>query len=75
MTSASEIVTDDYKTKYGFADSTGYLEHSHKGINEDVVKEISRLRNEPIWMEEFRLRALRTSTRGPSPHGESTSLR
>ena len=67
MTAAADIVTDDYKTKYGFADSTGYLDQSHKGINEDVVKEISRLRNEPIWMEEFRLKALKHQ-REARPH-------
>ena len=59
MTAAADIVTDDYKTKYGFADSTAYLDQRRKGINEDVVKEISRLRNEPMWMEEFRLKALK----------------
>jgi Fe-S cluster assembly protein SufB len=67
MTSASEIVTDDYQAKYGFADSTAYLDHSHKGINEDVVKEISRIRDEPIWMEEFRLRALKNFLARPVP--------
>ncbi len=67
MTSASEIVTDDYQAKYGFADSTAYLDHSHKGINEEVVKEISRIRDEPIWMEEFRLRALKNFLARPVP--------
>ena len=47
MTSTAEIVTDDYMSKYGFADSTSYLDHRVKGLNEDVVKEISRIRDEP----------------------------
>jgi Fe-S cluster assembly protein SufB len=67
MTSAAEIVTDDYKSKYGFADSTSYLDHSVKGINEEVVKEISRIRDEPAWMEDFRLRALRSFLAKPVP--------
>ncbi len=67
MTAASEIVTDDYKTKYGFADSTGYLDNMHRGINEDVVKEISRLRDEPGWMEDFRMRALKNFNDRPVP--------
>ena len=66
-TAAADIVTDDYKTKYGFADSTGYLDQRRKGLNEDVVKEISRLRNEPIWMEEFRLKALKNFQERPVP--------
>jgi len=60
MTTAADIVTDDYKTKYGFSSPTPYLDHSTKGINEDVVREISRLRDEPGWMEEFRLKALKS---------------
>src|ERR1700719_4584070 len=67
MTAASEIVTDDYKTKYGFADSTSYLDHRVKGLNEDVVKEISRIRDEPGWMEDFRLRALKNFLSRPVP--------
>ncbi|MDG7020999.1 MAG: SufD family Fe-S cluster assembly protein [Nitrososphaerota archaeon] len=67
MTSAQDIVTDDYKTKYGFADSTGYLDSRLKGLTEDVVREISRLRDEPSWMLEFRLRALKAFEARPVP--------
>ena len=76
MTAAAEIVTDDYKSKYGFADSTGYLDNSVKGINEDVVKEISRIRDEPGWMEDFRLRALKNFlATARYPRGASTCRR
>ena len=67
MTTAADIVTDDYKTKYGFSNPTPYLEQSRKGINEDVVREISRRRDEPGWMEEFRLKALRAFNERPVP--------
>jgi Fe-S cluster assembly protein SufB len=59
MATATEIITDEYKTKYGFSDPTPYLQQGLKGISEEVVKEISRIRDEPTWMEEFRLKAYR----------------
>lgn len=47
-------VSGDYK--YGFTTDVEY-EDFPKGINEDVVREISRRKNEPEWMTEFRLEA------------------
>jgi Fe-S cluster assembly protein SufB len=67
MTAAADIVTDDYKTKYGFADSTAYLDSRRMGLNEDVVREISRLRDEPTWMLEFRLKAFKAFEARPVP--------
>ncbi|MDA4127954.1 MAG: SufD family Fe-S cluster assembly protein [Thaumarchaeota archaeon] len=69
MATKTETVADDYKEKYGFSDSTAdYVVRGTRGLNEDVVKEISRLRDEPVWMEELRLKALRhfLSMRTPS---------
>ncbi|MDZ7714922.1 MAG: Fe-S cluster assembly protein SufB [Balneolaceae bacterium] len=43
--------------KYGFTTDVEYEEFP-KGINEDIVREISRRKNEPEWMLEFRLEAL-----------------
>ena len=67
MATTTDIVTDDYKTKYGFADSTPYLEQEHKGISEAVIREISRIRDEPGWMEEFRLKAYKYFVERPVP--------
>jgi len=67
MTAAADIVTDDYKTKYGFADSTGYLDSRRMGLSEDVVREISRLRDEPTWMLDFRLKAFKAFEARPVP--------
>lgn len=58
--SKTDVITEDYKTKYGFSDPVdSYVVKGVKGLNEDVVKEISRLRDEPSWMEQIRLKALR----------------
>ena len=48
-------VGEEYK--YGFKDEDVSLINTGKGLNEDVVREISRLKNEPEWMLEFRLKA------------------
>src|SRR5712691_7681125 len=60
MVTKTDIMTEDYKEKYGFSDPTeSYVVRGIRGLNEEVVKEISRLRDEPIWMEQLRLRALK----------------
>jgi len=46
---------DDYK--YGFHDDIESLVDTGKGINEDVVRTISAIKNEPEWMLEYRLKA------------------
>ncbi|MGD8749736.1 MAG: Fe-S cluster assembly protein SufB, partial [Balneolaceae bacterium] len=42
--------------KYGFTTDVEY-EDFPKGINEDIIREISRRKNEPEWVTEFRLQA------------------
>lgn len=46
---------NDYK--YGFHDEDVSIYKSNKGINEDIVREISKIKNEPEWMLEYRLKA------------------
>ena len=56
---------EDYK--YGFKDEDVSILKTDVGLNEDIVKEISRLKNEPEWMLEFRLKALRSFKAMPLP--------
>ena len=49
---------DDYQ--YGFHDDIDAVIDTGKGINEDVVRMISKIKNEPEWMLEYRLNAYRT---------------
>ena len=42
---------EDYK--YGFKDKDVSIVKTDKGINEDIVREISRFKNEPEWMLEY----------------------
>ena len=52
----NEIVGD---YKYGFVTKTKNVIDTGKGLNEDVVKMISKLKNEPEWMLEFRLKSFK----------------
>lgn len=52
-------VNTSYAEKYGFAKKDVSFFRSKKGLDEGVVREISAHKNEPDWMLEFRLRALK----------------
>ncbi|MBR0294770.1 MAG: Fe-S cluster assembly protein SufB [Bacilli bacterium] len=56
---------EDYK--YGFKDEDVSIVNTGVGLNEDVVREISRLKGEPEWMLEFRLNALKVFNKLPLP--------
>jgi Fe-S cluster assembly protein SufB len=54
------------KYKLGWADSTSdYVYTPKKGLNEDVVRDISGYKSEPEWMTKFRLNALKRFERKP----------
>ena len=49
----------DAEYKYVFKDSDQTIVYTGKGLNEEVVREISRLKGEPEWMLEYRLKSLK----------------
>src|SRR5206468_872820 len=51
--------------KLGWHDVEDYVFKPKKGLNEDIVNEMSWMKGEPEWMRQFRLRALRTFERKP----------
>jgi Fe-S cluster assembly protein SufB len=55
----------DYK--YGFSDPETYVFRSRKGLDADVVKQISSMKGEPQWMLDFRLKALDHFQKRPVP--------
>src|SRR2546423_1865274 len=61
-------VGDDYKEKYGFFDPEKFVFKAKRGLNEEIVKEISWMKQEPEWMTKFRLRSLETFRRKPMPN-------
>ncbi|HYY46835.1 MAG TPA: Fe-S cluster assembly protein SufB [Candidatus Angelobacter sp.] len=61
-------VGDNYKEKYGFFDPEKYVFKAKRGLNADVVKEISWMKNEPEWMTKFRLRSLQIFEKKEMPN-------
>lgn len=53
--------------KYGFRDEDVSVFKTRKGLDEEVVKQISAMKGEPQWMLEFRLRALEHFLKRPIP--------
>jgi len=49
----------------GWSDAEDYVFKPKKGLNEAIVREMSEIKNEPAWMREFRLKALRRFERKP----------
>ncbi len=61
-----QLVDKDYK--YGFRDQTdSYSFKSRKGIDHDIVEQISQMKHEPEWMREFRHRSLDIFLSKPMP--------
>ena len=54
--------------EYGWADSDVAGATARRGLSEDVVRGISGMKNEPAWMLEQRLKALRLFGKKPMPH-------
>ena len=65
-------MTDDIKFqedyKYGFKDEDVSVLKTDKGLNDEIVRQISKYKNEPDWMLEFRLKALRSFKAMPLPN-------
>ncbi|MGA1465300.1 MAG: Fe-S cluster assembly protein SufB, partial [Balneolaceae bacterium] len=59
MTQAQELesmIGEEYK--YGFSTDVEY-EDFPKGLNEDIIRQLSAIKEEPEWLLEFRLKAYR----------------
>jgi Fe-S cluster assembly protein SufB len=65
MATSPEIVSSEYK--FGFHDEVDYLEETKHGLTRETVEEISRIKGEPAWMLEFRLRAYEHFLSRPMP--------
>jgi Fe-S cluster assembly protein SufB len=67
MTTAPKPELDFDYSKYGFRDEENYTYKSSKGLSEDIVREISKMKNEPEWMLKRRLKALDIFNKKPLP--------
>ena len=63
----TEELNMDY-SKYDFKDSTDlYVYTSKKGLSRGTIEEISKIKNEPQWMLDFRLRSYDIFMKKPMP--------
>ena len=60
-------VNDQYREKYGFHDEEKPVFKTRKGLDRDIVTQISQLKGEPQWMLDFRLRSLEIFQKKPLP--------
>ena len=67
MSSEAQLLEGVGEYKYGFSDPETFVFRSRKGLDQDVVREISAMKGEPEWMLEFRLKALDHFQKRPMP--------
>src|SRR5690606_23317328 len=67
VTSQAEQLAEIGKYQYGWADPDIAGASARRGLNEAVVRDISAKKNEPEWMRDLRLKALRLFERKPLP--------
>jgi Fe-S cluster assembly protein SufB len=54
--------------KYGFRDPATFVFQTRKGLDREIVEQISLIKGEPQWMLEFRLKALEHFQQRPMPN-------
>jgi Fe-S cluster assembly protein SufB len=72
MAVKAQDLTKDYK--YGFNDPEQYSFKSRRGLDPEIVKQISAFKKEPEWMLQFRLRALDIFRKKPMPTWPAANL-
>jgi Fe-S cluster assembly protein SufB len=66
-TSDEKLIESIGDYKYGFKDPEVHVFKSRKGLDEDIVRQISEMKEEPEWMLKFRLKALKHFEGRPVP--------
>jgi Fe-S cluster assembly protein SufB len=60
--------------QYGFRDEEDYVFKSKRGLTREVVEEISRMKGEPDWMREFRVKSYEHFIKRPMPNWGSEAI-
>ncbi|MAF13514.1 MAG: Fe-S cluster assembly protein SufB [Parcubacteria group bacterium] len=55
------------QAKYSFKDPQNYVFKTPKGLNEKVIRQISKQKKEPSWMLDIRLKAFKAFLKKPMP--------
>jgi Fe-S cluster assembly protein SufB len=67
MSSDAQILEGIGEYKWGFRDPDNLVFKAKKGLDKEVVEQISAMKGEPDWMLEFRLKALEHFEQRPMP--------
>lgn len=67
MTSDAAMLEGIGEYKYGFRDPDTYVFKSKKGLDREIVEQISHMKGEPQWMLDFRLKAFEHYRQRPMP--------
>jgi Fe-S cluster assembly protein SufB len=67
MTSDTQIIEGIGDYKWGFKDPETFVFKSSRGLDREVVEQISAMKGEPQWMLDFRLKALAHYEARPMP--------
>ncbi len=67
MSSDEKVIGGIGEYKYGFRDPDTFVFKSRKGLDKQVVEQISSMKGEPQWMLDFRLKALEHFQKRPIP--------
>jgi Fe-S cluster assembly scaffold protein SufB len=60
-------IREGYAEKYGFHDTEQAFFKSRRGLDREIVAQISELKGEPQWMRDYRLKALEIFEKKPLP--------
>jgi Fe-S cluster assembly protein SufB len=67
MTEKTLDIREGYREKFGFHDDENPVFKTRRGLDRDVVAQISEIKGEPAWMRDFRLKSLAEFERKPLP--------
>ena len=67
MTTTNLDIREGYSEKYGFHDTEQHVFKSRRGLDKDIVAQISDMKGEPAWMREYRLKAFEIFEKKPMP--------
>jgi len=60
-------IRDGYAEKYGFHDEDKFVFRARRGLDAEIVAQISDMKGEPRWMRDYRLKALEIFQQKPMP--------
>jgi Fe-S cluster assembly protein SufB len=63
-----DLGLDLSRYKLGWSDEVEYVYKPKRGLDEEIIKEISWMKGEPQWMRDFRLKSYRHFQKRPMPN-------